>query len=119
MNFAMVGAVFAFLSVAFGAFGAHALKSRLTKEMLVIYEKGVLYQMYHALALVAAGIILRMGIGAHLMQIAGWLFVFGIVLFSGSLYLLSLSGKKVLGAITPFGGLCFLSGWVLFILGVA
>lgn len=114
-----IGAVFAFLSVALGAFGAHALKKRLSEDMLAVYEKGVTYEMYHAFALIAAGIVLRMGIGTQMMHIAGWLFVIGIFLFSGSLYLLSLSGKRALGAITPLGGICFLAGWVLFILGVA
>lgn len=113
MTFIALGAVFGFLSVALGAFGAHALRDRLSAQMLGVYEKGVMYEMYHALALLAVGILFHLGLGQHLLSLAGWLFALGIVLFSGSLYILSLSGKRVFGAITPIGGLCFLAGWAL------
>lgn len=109
--FFVLGAFFAFLGVALGAFGAHGLRERLSPEMLAIFEVGVRYQMYHALALLAVGWSAAQwpGTGATL---AGWLFVAGIVIFSGSLYILSLSGVRWLGAVTPLGGLAFLAGWL-------
>jgi uncharacterized membrane protein YgdD (TMEM256/DUF423 family) len=111
-TFFMLGAVFAFLAVAAGAFGAHALKTILSAEMLAVFDTAVRYQMYHALALFVAGWAgdrYRL----ELVRAAGWLFVLGIVLFSGSLYLLSFSGIRWLGAVTPLGGLAFLGGWAL------
>jgi uncharacterized membrane protein YgdD (TMEM256/DUF423 family) len=111
-TFLFFGALFGFLGVAFGAFGAHALKSRLSPDMLAVFETGVRYQMYHAFAiLVVSAAIGRIG-DANLLVLAGWFFVAGVLLFSGSLYALSLSGIGVLGAITPVGGLLFLIGWV-------
>lgn len=118
MGFSVAGAVFAFLSVAFGAFGAHALRNHVSADMLNVYHTGVEYQMYHALALIAVGVLIRLGVGSRSLHIAGWLFAIGIILFSGSLYLLSTSGVKALGIITPIGGLCFLGGWVLFVIGL-
>jgi uncharacterized membrane protein YgdD (TMEM256/DUF423 family) len=110
-TFLFFGALFGFLGVAFGAFGAHALKSRLSPDMLVVFETGVRYQMYHVFAiLIVAAAIGRIG-DANLLVLAGWFFVAGVLLFSGSLYALSLSGVGVLGAITPVGGLLFLIGW--------
>ena len=109
-TFLISGAVSAFVGVAAGAFGAHALKSRLDAELLSVFETGVRYQMYHALALLAAALAAGRWPGA-LTSAAGWLFVAGTVLFSGSLYLLSLTGVRWLGAITPLGGLAFLAGW--------
>jgi len=107
------GAVNAALSVAAGAFGAHALKARLPEALLVTFETGARYQMYHALALIAVG--LAMGARpSSLFSAAGWAFTVGIVLFSGSLYALALSGVRGLGAVTPLGGVAFLTGWVLF-----
>ncbi len=109
-RFAVIGSVAAFLAVALGAFGAHALKSRLSADLLAVFETAVRYQMYHALAL-----LLLSGLAARtpdpLWSTAGWLFTLGILLFSGSLYALALSGIRVLGAITPLGGLAFLAGW--------
>lgn len=111
-TFLFFGSLFGFLGVAFGAFGAHALKSRLSPEMLAVFETGVRYQMYHAFAiLIVAAAIGRIG-DANLLVLAGWFFVAGVLLFSGSLYALSLSGVGALGAITPVGGLLFLIGWV-------
>ena len=110
----LVGAVAAFLGVAFGAFGAHGLRGRLSPEMLVVFETGVRYQMYHALAILSVGLILARFDG-WLVRTAGWLFTAGIVLFSGSLYALALTGVTTLGAITPIGGLAFLAGWILLI----
>jgi uncharacterized membrane protein YgdD (TMEM256/DUF423 family) len=109
-TFLLLGAVAAFLAVAFGAFGAHGLRGRLTPEMLAVFQTGVQYHMYHALGLIlVAGIMGRMS--GWLVQTAGWCFVAGIVLFSGSLYLLAITGVTILGAITPIGGLFFLIGW--------
>ncbi|WP_223635427.1 DUF423 domain-containing protein [Corallococcus sp. EGB] len=108
----VVGAVNGFLSVAAGAFGAHALKSRLPQDLQVIFETGARYHMYHALALVAVGLLGTVR-PSPLLESAGWAMLAGIVLFSGSLYALSLSGVRVLGAITPLGGLGFLAGWAL------
>jgi uncharacterized membrane protein YgdD (TMEM256/DUF423 family) len=106
-----------FLAVALGAFGAHALRQRLTPEMLSVFEVGVRYHVYHALALFAvAWVSERSG---SLAQASGWAFVLGIVLFSGSLYLLAITGTRWLGAITPLGGVAFLVGWVLFFLSLS
>ena len=117
-NFLLIGALAAFIGVALGAFGAHALRSRLSPDMLAVFETGVRYQMYHAFAILAVGLILgRMG--GWMISTAGWFFAAGIVLFSGSLYALALSGVTVLGAITPLGGLCFLIGWALLALAAA
>ncbi|RKH09044.1 DUF423 domain-containing protein [Corallococcus praedator] len=109
----VVGAVNAFLSVAAGAFGAHALRARLPQDLQVIFETGARYHMYHALALVAVG-LLGVTRPSALLSASGWAMLAGIVLFSGSLYALALSGVRVLGAITPLGGLGFLAGWILF-----
>jgi uncharacterized membrane protein YgdD (TMEM256/DUF423 family) len=106
------GSMLAGLAVAAGAFGAHALKTRLTADLLLVFETAVRYQMYHALGLLAVAVALDRWPEAHF-QAAGWLLLAGIVLFSGSLYALSLTGIRVLGAITPLGGLCFLAGWAL------
>lgn len=104
------GAISAFLAVSAGAFGSHALKNRLSTELLNIFEIGVRYQMYHALGLLAVAWACSRWPGA-LTTASGWLFVFGTVVFSGSLYLLSLTGARWLGAVTPIGGLAFLAGW--------
>jgi uncharacterized membrane protein YgdD (TMEM256/DUF423 family) len=110
-TFLLIGSVLGFLGVAFGAFGAHALKSRLSPEMLGVFETGVRYQMYHAFALlIIAAAIGHIG-SARLLVLAGWFFFAGVLLFSGSLYALALSGAGILGAVTPIGGLLFLVGW--------
>jgi uncharacterized membrane protein YgdD (TMEM256/DUF423 family) len=111
--FMTLGATLAFFAVAFGAFGAHALKDSLTPYSLAIYHTAVDYQMWHAIGLIIIGIAQRQKT-SNLLQKAGWFMFVGIVIFSGSLYALSLSGIKVLGAITPIGGGCFLIAWVLF-----
>jgi uncharacterized membrane protein YgdD (TMEM256/DUF423 family) len=110
-TFLLLGSLAGFLGVGLGAFGAHGLKTRLSAEMLAVFETGVRYQMYHALALlVVSAAIGHLG-SARLLVSAGWFFVAGVVLFSGSLYVLALTGVTTLGAITPFGGLAFLGGW--------
>ena len=109
-TFLLLGAVAAFLAVGLGAFGAHELRSRLSPEMLAVFETGVRYHMYHALALILTSLIAGR-VDGWLVRTAGWMFVAGIVLFSGSLYALALSGVTLLGAITPLGGLAFLAGW--------
>ncbi len=101
----------AFFAVAAGAFGAHSLRTRLTPEFLAVFETGARYQMYHALGLLAVAWAIGRWPGPAL-QFAGWAFLAGTVLFSGSLYVLSLSGARWLGAITPLGGLAFLTGWL-------
>lgn len=108
-----VGAAYGLLGVALGAFGAHALKARLSVELLAVWKTAVEYQMYHALALLGVGILMRqLGASAPL-QWAGACFALGVLLFSGSLYALCLSGVRVLGAVTPFGGVLLLAGWAL------
>src|SRR3954470_17286548 len=105
--FLLIGALAAFVGVALGAFGAHALRSRLSPEMLAVFETGVRYQMYHALALLIVSAAIGHAGSARLLMISGWSFVLGVVLFSGSLYALALSGMTTLGAVTPLGGLLF------------
>jgi len=99
------------LAVAFGAFGAHALKSRLDDYAMGVFQTAVQYHFYHSLALLAVGVIALSHPQAALLRSSGWLFVLGIAVFSGSLYLLSFSGLRWLGAITPLGGLAFIAGW--------
>ncbi|HEY0006278.1 MAG TPA: DUF423 domain-containing protein [Pyrinomonadaceae bacterium] len=109
--FFAIGCVSALIGVAAGAFGAHGLKSRLGAEMLTTFEVGARYQMYHAFALIVAAWAQTRWPGM-LTTASGWLFLAGTILFSGSLYLLSLSGARWLGAITPLGGAAFLAGWL-------
>jgi uncharacterized membrane protein YgdD (TMEM256/DUF423 family) len=106
-----LGALSAFIGVALGAFAAHGLKARLDPAMLVTFETGVRYHMYHALGLLAVGWACTRWPG-WATTASGWLFVAGTLLFSGSLYALALTGERWLGAITPFGGLTFLAGWL-------
>lgn len=112
-TFVLIGALAGFIGVALGAFGAHGLRARISPEMLAVFETGVRYQMYHALALLALG-ALAPTLAARLTTVAGWSFTAGILLFSGSLYALALSDVRVLGAITPLGGVAFLVGWACF-----
>ena len=109
--FFLSGAISAFLGVTLGAFAAHGLKTRLSTEMFNIFEVGVRYHMYHALALLAVAWACGRWPGS-LTNMSGWLFIIGTVIFSGSLYILSLTGVRWLGAITPLGGVAFLAGWV-------
>lgn len=110
--FVLIGSVSAAIGVAAGAFGAHGLRSSLTPDLLAIYETAVRYQMYHAFGLLVVGWIADWS-STRLAHAAGWCFITGTVLFSGSLYLLTLSGARWWGAVTPVGGIAFIAGWVL------
>ncbi|MDA2937769.1 DUF423 domain-containing protein [Acidobacteria bacterium AH-259-A15] len=105
-----IGAIFGFAAVAAGAFGAHGLRGRLSPEMMDVFEVAVRYQMYHALALLAVGWLASRS-ATFTVILAGWLMVAGTIVFSGTLYILSLSGVRWWGAITPLGGLALLAGW--------
>ncbi len=113
--FFRIGVFLAGAAVALGAFGAHALRARVSPDLLAVFESGVRYQMYHALALIAISLGATRWSAAHLTA-AGWLFVAGVVLFSGSLYLLTLTGVRWWGAVTPLGGVAFLAGWIALLL---
>ncbi|SCW74206.1 Uncharacterized membrane protein YgdD, TMEM256/DUF423 family [Paenibacillus tianmuensis] len=119
-TFVALGGICAFLSVALGAFGAHALKGKLTADMLANFQTGVQYQMMHSLGLIAIGLaasLLPASASGHVRR-AGWSMFVGIVVFSGSLYVLSITGIKQLGAITPIGGVAFLFGWLSLVLAL-
>jgi uncharacterized membrane protein YgdD (TMEM256/DUF423 family) len=116
-TFALLGSVSALLAVAAGAFGAHTLRARISADLLQTFETAARYQMYHALALFCVAWSATRWPGTPV-RAAGWLFVGGTVLFSGSLYLLSLTGIRWLGAITPLGGLLFLAGWLCLTAGI-
>jgi len=109
-----LGAGFAFAAVALGAFGAHALKARLGPDMTAVWQTAVQYHAWHALALLAAGLVLVQRPQARVVAVSAWLFAAGILLFSGSLSLLALTGVRTFGAVTPVGGLAFLAGWAAF-----
>lgn len=108
-----LGAIVALLGVAFGAFGAHALKGQLDGYYLEIYKTGVLYHLIHALGIILIGIIAQNSVNSGRVLLSGYLMVGGIVVFSGSLYLLAITGQRWLGAITPIGGILFLLAWGL------
>ncbi len=109
--FVIIGALSGAIGVAAGAFGAHALRARVEPRLLEVFETGARYQMYHAIAMLAAAWIVTRFPGS-LANASGWLFLAGTVLFSGSLYAMTLTGIRALGAITPLGGVCFIAGWV-------
>ena len=121
--FLIAAAIIAALAVAFGAFGAHALKEKVSESALAVFETGVKYQFYHVFALLAAGILFQSFANDYILW-SGRLFIAGIILFSGSLYALTfiLAGGndhlKWIGAITPFGGLCFIAGWIMMLIGI-
>jgi uncharacterized membrane protein YgdD (TMEM256/DUF423 family) len=110
-TFLLIGALAGVVGVTLGAFGAHSLRARLTPDMLAVFETGVRYHMYHALAILGVASVAERLHGGRLVLASGWLFLAGIILFSGSLYLLAVTGVRVLGAITPVGGVAFLLGW--------
>ena len=111
--FVVLGSLSAFSGVALGAFGAHGLKTKVTPEMLAVWQTGVLYHLVHALGLLLVGVLCQLMPEAAMVRNAGWAILLGIVLFSGSLYVLVLTGVKPFGMITPFGGIAFLVGWLL------
>lgn len=112
MSWIRYGSLLMLVGVALGAFGAHGLKDTLSAESKQVYQTAVLYQLVHGLALLAVGWLATIRPGEHLVRTAGGLFALGIALFSGSLYLLAMTGNRKLGLITPFGGLAFLAGWL-------
>ena len=116
--FLAIGGLAMVAAVALGAFGAHALKARLSGEMLGVWKTGVEYHVYHALGLLAVGWLAAQIPDSTLLKWSGWLMLAGIVLFSGSLYALALSGERWLGAVTPLGGVAFLVAWALFVVAV-
>ncbi|MEA3426607.1 MAG: DUF423 domain-containing protein [Bacteroidota bacterium] len=118
-SFLIIAAILGAASVAIGAFGAHGLKSILSAEALVTYETAVRYQFYHVFALALTGVLYQSYPNKKTIR-AGYFFIIGIVLFSGSLYLLTLAGPayRWLGAITPFGGVCFIAGWLHLVVGI-
>ncbi|HBO14388.1 MAG TPA: DUF423 domain-containing protein [Halieaceae bacterium] len=109
--FLSLGALAGLLAVALGAFGAHALRGRLDEYARGVFETAVQYHFYHALALALVGVLLLSQPATALLKSSGWLFLIGIAVFSGSLYLLAITGIKWLGAVTPLGGLAFIAGW--------
>lgn len=116
--FLSIGAVCAALAVILGAFGAHGLKSRLAADMLDIFETGVKYHFYHSLGLLIVGLLAVHLPDSSYLKWTGWLMLAGILIFSGSLYILSISGIKWLGAITPIGGTAFIIAWILLLVAV-
>jgi uncharacterized membrane protein YgdD (TMEM256/DUF423 family) len=117
--FLILGGINAALVVMLGAFGAHGLKAKLTAEMLAVYQTGVHYHLFHALGLLAVGLVASQIADSVWLKWSGWLMLLGIILFSGSLYVLSVSGLRWLGMVTPFGGVAFIAAWIVFIIGIA
>ena len=117
-QFLIISALGMFLGVALGAFGAHGLKQKISQEMLNIWNTAVLYHMFHCLGLAIVALSFKFFGGTHWFLWSGWALIIGILIFSGSLYILALSGVRWLGAITPFGGLSLLAGWGLFVLAL-
>ena len=113
----IIGSVLAALAVSIGAFGAHGLKSKVSSEDLVIFETGVRYQMYHSLGLILIG-ILGFHFPSNIIQLPAALFIIGIIIFSGTLYLIPLTGLRWLGAITPIGGTAFITGWIALVYNI-
>lgn len=109
----ILGSIMMFLAVALGAFGAHALKRKLSADMIKIYETGVQYHLIHGLGIILIGLLADRLESSSLVMLAGWLMFAGIILFSGGLYVLSVTGVRKLGAVTPLGGVAFLAGWVM------
>ena len=117
--FLSIGALAAMLAVVLGAFGAHALRAKVPADLLAVYNTGVQYHFWHALGLLAVALTLPHLPAARALEWAGWLMLVGMVVFSGSLYLLAVTGARWLGAITPIGGTAFIAAWVLFAYAVA
>lgn len=107
----LLAATFLFAAVAFGAFGAHALKAKIAPDMMAVYQTAVQYHFWHALGLLGVGVLIALRPDSGVLAVAGWLLVAGMLLFSGSLYALALTGVRGFGAITPIGGVALLGGW--------
>lgn len=116
--FLLLGSLNTMLAVILGAFGAHGLKKILVPDLLVIFATGTQYHFYHGLGLLAVGLLAIQLPGSLQLKVSGWLMCAGIILFSGSLYLLAITGMRWLGAITPLGGVCFIVAWVMFAVAV-
>ncbi|HSD82675.1 MAG TPA: DUF423 domain-containing protein [Anaerolineae bacterium] len=116
--FLILGSFNAALVVLLGAFGAHALKARLSVDMLAVYQTGVHYHLFHALGLLTVGLVATQIADSVYLRWSGWLMLAGIILFSGSLYVLSVSGLRWLGMITPFGGVAFIAAWMLLVVAM-
>jgi uncharacterized membrane protein YgdD (TMEM256/DUF423 family) len=116
--FLMAASISGFLAVAIGAFGAHGLKQKISEEMMAVYQTGVQYHFYHTLALLGVGILLQQFPHSLALKVSGWGMLVGMLVFSGSLYLLVLSGTRWLGAITPIGGLALLVAWLALAVGI-
>lgn len=116
--FLFLGSINAFAAIALGAFGAHLFKPRLSPEMTAVYQTGIQYHLFHALGLLVVGLIAMPLPVSWYLRASGWLMFAGIILFSGSLYILSLSGIRWFGAITPVGGMAFLAAWALLAAGI-
>lgn len=114
----IMGAAAAALAVILGAFGAHALRGKLPEHLINAFTTGVQYQMYHALALLLVGVLVQLYPASHLLKWSGVLFAVGILLFSGSLYALALTQIKLFGPITPLGGVAFILGWLVLLMGL-
>ncbi len=116
--FLIAGGIAMALAVVLGAFGAHALENRLSEKMVDIFQTGVTYHFYHAIGLLILGLVANYLPDSGLLKWSGWLMIGGILLFSGSLYILATSGLRWLGTVTPFGGICFIVSWILFAVAV-
>lgn len=117
--FLILGGINAALVVMLGAFGAHGLKTKISAEMLAVYQTGVHYHLFHVLGLLAVGLVATQMTDSVYLKWSGWLMLVGIILFSGSLYVLSVSGLRWLGMVTPFGGLAFIAAWIVFVIAIA
>lgn len=113
--FLILGAINAALAVILGAFGSHGLEGKLSERMIEVYKTGVQYHMYHAIGILIVGLLAGKLSGSSALQWSGWMMFIGIILFSGSLYVLSTTGISKLGIITPFGGVAFIAGWILLV----
>ncbi len=116
--FLALGSLNAMLAVILGAFGAHGLKTRLTENMLAVYQTGVQYHFYHALGLIVVGLVIMQMLPSIWFKSAGWFMLVGILLFSGSLYILSITQLRWLGAVAPLGGTAFIFAWLLLFIGI-
>jgi uncharacterized membrane protein YgdD (TMEM256/DUF423 family) len=116
--FLILGGINAALVVMLGAFGAHGLKAKISTEMLAVYQTGVHYHLFHALGLLAVGLVATQIADTVWLKWSGWLMLVGIILFSGSLYVLSVSGLRWLGMVTPFGGVAFITAWIVFVIAI-